>query len=130
MMPITWTVDSAERFLVLTVTDPYTTEEWTSAVLTVLHNAVFRQRRAILVDRRGAEAPTPAFVGTVVQFMAAHADALAHRTAVIVGDAAGFGMARMTALRAEFDTPAATIRPFYDYDQAVRWLTAPQSTAA
>jgi hypothetical protein len=33
-------------------------------------------------------------------------------------------MGRMTELRASVESPAAIIRPFRDYDHAVRWLTA------
>ena len=55
--------------------------------------------------------------------MSAHADALALRTAVLVRDDAGFGMIRMIALRAQFESARATIQPFYSRDEAVRWLT-------
>jgi hypothetical protein len=122
-MPITWVVDPGERFLELTVADPYTADEWRAAVLQVLDDPTFQQCRAILVDRRHAEPPTTAFVATVVRFMAAHVDALALRTAVLVRDSAAFGMTRMTALTAEFESAKAIIHPFYDRDDAVRWLT-------
>jgi hypothetical protein len=125
-MPLTWSVDPTERFVVLTIRDPYTLEQWTAAVLDLLENPVFRSTRAIVIDRRGVEAPSVGFVAPVIEFMAAHAADLARRAAVVVsnGDAAAFGMARMIALRAEFETPATKLRVFYGYADAVNWVTA------
>jgi hypothetical protein len=123
-MSLTWVVDPKERFVVLTITDPYTFEEWTAAVLSLLESTAFQQHRAILVDRRGVEAPTTAFTGAVLGFMASHSEALARRAAILVSDEVSFGMARMISLRAEFNAPATNLMVFYNYDKAVSWLTA------
>jgi hypothetical protein len=59
----------------------------------------------------------------MTQFFVAYRDRVASRTAILVGDDAGFGMGRMTALKAEFETPELAIQTFRHYDDAVRWLT-------
>jgi hypothetical protein len=122
-VPIEWTVDSTERFVILTVIDPYTIEQWRAAILTMFDNPVFRTRRALLVDRRGTEPVTTAFVAAMTQFFMAHRDQIAMRTAIVVADEAGFGMGRMTALKADFGTPELAIQTFRDYADAVRWIT-------
>jgi hypothetical protein len=122
-VPIDWTVDPTERFVILTVIDPYTIEQWRHAILASFDNPVFREHRALLVDRRGTEPLTTAFVASMTQFFVAHRDQIAMRTAIVVGDEAGFGMGRMTSLKAEFGTPEMAIQTFRDYADAVRWLS-------
>ena len=124
-MPITATVDSSGRFTVVSVTDPYTMEEWCAAMLDVWDSLPFKQHRALLVDRRRADPLTVSFVDTMTGFLAEHQDKIAgSRTAIVVRDDTSFGMGRMTELRASVESPAAMIRPFRDYESAVRWLTA------
>jgi hypothetical protein len=123
-VPIDWTVDPTGRFVILTVIDPYTIEQWRTAILATFDNAVFRKHRALLVDRRRTEPVTTAFVAAMTQFFVAHRDQIALRTAIVVADEAAFGMGRMTALKAEFGTPEIAIQTFRDYADAVRWLTA------
>jgi hypothetical protein len=122
-VPIDWTVDPTERFVILTVIDPYTIEQWRDAILASFDNPVFREHRALLVDRRRTEPLTTAFVASMTQFFVAHRDQIAMRTAIVVGDEAGFGMGRMTSLKAEFGTPEMAIETFRDYADAVRWLS-------
>jgi hypothetical protein len=122
-VPIDWTVGPTERFVILTVIDPYTIEQWRAAMLATFDNPAFREHRALLVDRRGTEPVTTPFVAAMTQFFVAHRDRIATRTAIVVADEAGFGMGRMTALKAEFGTPEMAIQTFRDYADAVRWLT-------
>ena len=123
-MPITAAVDSSARFTVVSVTDPYTMEEWCGAMLDVWDSPPFKQHRALLIDRRRSEPLTVTFVDTMTRFLAEHQGKIAgSRTAIVVRDDTGFGMGRMTELRASVESPAAMIRPFRDYDDAVRWLT-------
>jgi hypothetical protein len=44
------------------------------------------------------------------------------RVAVVVDNEAGFGMARMSQLLAEAQTPGITIRVFRNYEDGARWL--------
>jgi hypothetical protein len=123
-MPVTSKIDSARRFAVLTIADPYTLDEWRTTLLGVFADHVFRQSRALLVDRRGAAALTTATVNAMMQFFLSHRNELAIRAAIVARDAAGYGMGRMTEMKSEFDLPQTTIRTFRDYQEAVRWLTS------
>jgi hypothetical protein len=123
-MPITVSHDAAGRFALVSVTDPYTIEEWCATMLIVWDSAAFVTTRALLIDRRHAEPLSVSFVDTMTRFLAEHQRQIAGtRTAIVVRDATGFGMGRMTELKASVDNPNAAIRPFRDYDDAVRWLT-------
>jgi hypothetical protein len=115
-------VDPTGRFVILTVIDPYTIEQWRAAILATFDNPLFREHRTLLVDRRGTEPVTAAFVAAMTQFFTTHQDQIAIRTAIVVDDEAGFGMGRMTALKAEFGSPDMTIETFRSYADAVRWL--------
>jgi len=122
-MPITWAFDSTQRFALLSVTDPYTLEEWRAAVLAIFEAPVSREHVALLIDRRDTEPPTAEFVIEMNRFFAEHRNTLSTaRVAIIVRDN-GAGMARVTQLLSQLETPDATIRGFHSYDEAVRWLT-------
>jgi hypothetical protein len=122
-VPIEWTVDPTDRFVILTVIDPYTIDQWRAAIVAMFDNSMFREHRALLVDRRRTEPITTAFVASMTEFFVAHRDQIATRTAIVVADEAGFGMGRMTSLKAEFGTPEMAIQTFRDYADAVRWLS-------
>jgi hypothetical protein len=124
-MPITSAVDATGRFTLVSVIDPYTIEDWCAAMLLVWDSDAFRTHRALLIDRRQAKPLSVSFVDTMTRFLSEHHAKIAgSRTAIVVPDDSGFGMGRMTELRASVESPDAMIRPFRDYDDAVRWLTA------
>jgi len=126
-MPITAALDSTEQFVLVSVTDPYTIEEWCATMLVVWESPDFIRHRALLIDRRRAEPLSVAFVDTMTRFLAEHQRKISgSRTAIVVRDDTGFGMGRMTELKASIENPDAAIRPFRDYDDAVNWLTAGQ----
>lgn len=123
-MPITWAFDPTQRFALLSVSDPYTMEEWRAAVLAILEAPIPRAHVAMLVDRRDTEPPTPAFVIEMNRFFAEHTDTLSTaRIAIVVRDD-GAGIAPVTQLQSRLETPDTTIRGFHSYDEAVRWLTS------
>jgi hypothetical protein len=129
-MPVTANIDSTARFAVVSITDPYTIEEWRAAMLVVWESPVFGSRRALLIDRRRSEPPSTAFVEAMATFFSRHQAKIAGtRAAIVVRDDSGFGMGRMTELKASLENPDAMIRPFRDYDEAVRWLTDPAFAA-
>src|SRR4030081_2618235 len=100
-MPVTSSTDPARRFAIVTVTDPYTFEEWRTGVLTAAEEVPYRDRRRILIHRRRSPPPTTAFVDLMIQFANEHAAEVAStRAAIVVADSAGFGMARMAELKA------------------------------
>ena len=122
-MPVTWRVDSAEPFAVVSLTDPYTFEEWRTGILPLLDDPLFQSYRAVLVDRRHAAPATTEFVNAVIDFMAAHSARVAERTALLVGNDTSFGMSRMTQLIADSRHPQAKIGVFRSREDAVAWLS-------
>jgi hypothetical protein len=122
-MPVTSTADPSGRFAVLTLTDPYSIEEWQGGMLDTIVGPTFLEHRAVLVDRRPSAAPTTAFVDAMIEFFSAHHAKIADgRFAIVVPDDSGFDMAQMTELKAGHDNPRMAIQPFREYDAAVRWL--------
>jgi hypothetical protein len=123
-MPVTVGPECSGRFVILTVTDPHTFEDWRAAVLSLLNCRLVAPRCAILVDRRAAAPPTRAAVDEMLEFLEEHVTELGGRhVALVATDDGGFGMARMTELKAEFGLPGVTVRTFRDYEEAVAWLT-------
>jgi hypothetical protein len=122
-MPVITEFPPDSQFAILSITDPYTIEEWRLAASNFLRSDFFREHGKVLVDRRNASAPTTAFVETMTGFFAAQRSALSgKRAAVLVADDAGFGMSRMAELIAQSETPEVLIRTFRDYTTAVQWL--------
>jgi hypothetical protein len=126
-MPVTAATDPAGRFSIVTVTDPYTIDEWRTGMLAAGADVTFRALRRMLIDRRGSTPPTTAFVDLMIRFAAEHPADIGTRVAVVVSDIAGFGMARMAELKASGSVPEASIMVFHDYAGAVDWLVADQS---
>src|ERR1700682_5809820 len=83
-MPVTPSADPAGRFAIVTVTDPYTFEEWRTGVLAAGAEAPYRERRRILVDRRRSAPPTTAFVDQMIRFAREHAAHVGRARAAIV----------------------------------------------
>ena len=124
-MPFVIAADSAARFAVFRITDPYTVPEWRDATLALFSDGVYRATGALLVDRRDAAPPTTIFVEEIVRFLSAHDSELPARVAIVVRDEdAAFGMARMTELKSEATNLRVTMQAFRKYDYAVHWLTA------
>jgi hypothetical protein len=118
-MPITWTIDPTARFVIMSVRDPSTIEEWRAAMLAILNDPISRPRLALLIDRRGSAPVSISFVNQMSAFFEEHQHGLANSIrAIVVDDDANFGMARMTALR----NHKATIQVFRNYDDAMAWL--------
>lgn len=122
-MPVTSTADPSGRFAVLTVTDPYSMEEWQRGMIATIAGPTFLEHRVVLVDRRPSAAPTTGFVDAMIEFFSAHHSQIANgRFAIVVRDDSGFDMVRITELKAGHDNPRMSIQPFREYDEAVRWL--------
>lgn len=131
-MPTTTAPDPAGRFQILVVTSASTLDDCRAGLGEAIEAPLFRERHALLVDRRAADLASVEFIDEMVSFMSGRREALAGSRAAIVtsGDAA-FGMSRMLQLKAEARSPEMTIRAFRAYDDAVAWLSAgptPHST--
>ncbi len=124
-MPVATSSDPTGRFAVLTITDPYTIDEWRSGMLQIFELPVYAERRLLLVDRTTCLAPSAAFVSQMTDFFAAQRATLSGtRCAILVSSDAGFGAARMTEMQSELRNPDVTMRVFRTRDDAERWLTA------
>lgn len=122
-MPVTWSTNPTQPFAVLTITDPYTFDDWRRAAVALLDVPQYQMRRAILVDRRHATALTTAVVDSMVAFLDTHRDRVATRTAVVVSDDTSYGMGRMIEPKNETRHPEMSIRTFRDMDRAIAWLS-------
>jgi len=123
-MPVTWSVEQLGRFAVMSITDPYTIEEWRSAVVAMMLATSARPKLSLLVDRRRATPPSSEEVTQMIEFFEKNSPALTGRRAgIVVADDTGFGVARMIELRSRLELPGGTMRVFRHYDDAVSWLT-------
>jgi hypothetical protein len=112
--------DPADRFAVLTGTDPCTIEEWRSAMAALLEHPVYRERGAVLVDRRQCTPPDKAFVSEMKLFFTRRKrDASGMIAAVVVSNDVAFEIGQ----KSERANPDAAIRTFRSYEDARRWLT-------
>src|SRR5262245_51951096 len=101
-MPITWSVDSDERFVLLTIVDPYTLEDWRDAVTEVLESPAVSLPLRLLVDRRGTHSLSKAMVEGFNRFFTEHQRALSGvRAAIVLSSGIYFEFAEMlrTVLR-------------------------------
>lgn len=118
-MPITWRVEPGGRFVLLTIVDPYTVDEWCDAVAEILDA---RSPMTLLVDRRRTQSLTKATVEGFNRFFNEHQQSLVGgRCAIVLNSGVYFEIAGM--LRTVLRIPNTSVRTFQDYDQAVAWLT-------
>ena len=119
-MPVTIS-DNHEAHVTITVTDPYTFEEWQAAILPFASRA---KPVRLLIDRRHASAPSRPLVERMINCLSAHAQgAKDWRVAVVTPTDAGYGVARMIELTVEARRLPARIAPFRTYEAACLWLT-------
>src|SRR5258708_28139131 len=59
-VPVTLAIDPEGRFVIMTLTDPYSIEEWRGGVLVVLALPSLPTPPPLLINRRQCEPPTPA----------------------------------------------------------------------
>ena len=127
-MPVNWAIDSPQRRVVLTISDPYTLDQWRAAVRAVVEDRDFTPGFGFLVDRRTCAAPSGEFVQRQIDFLATVEDLrVPHRVALVVhpDDAAAYGMARMLEIRASLGDMSIEHRIFKSIEAANGWLDAP-----
>ncbi len=118
-MPITWSVEPGGRFVLFTIVDPYTVDEWRDAMTEVLDA---RSPLTLLVDRRRTQSLTKANVEGFNRFFNEHQQHLAGgRCAIVLSSGVYFEIAGM--LRTVLKIANTAVRTFQDYDEAVAWLT-------
>jgi hypothetical protein len=130
-MPVSWAHDLAGQRTIVTLTDPYSFQEWEETVAAMIAARACEPRGHFLVDRRQSAPPTTEFVRRMSETFVEHVVTIGRaRVAVVVDSEAGFGMARMSQLLAEAQTPAVTIRAFRSYTEAERWLGTGAASAS
>jgi hypothetical protein len=122
-MPITWTADPEQPFVFVWISDPYTFDEWRTALVALSATPAYQTHRTILADRRQAAAPTQAFANDMVEFLRGHPETIARHAAVVVGDDTSYGMSRMIELKTEVQHPELKMRTFRDMNRAIAWLS-------
>jgi len=121
-MPITWSVEPGGRFVLFTVVDPYTIEEWRESMTAILYSRDVSSPLTLLVDRRGTQPLTQATVDEFSRYFNEHRERLTGgRCAIVLSYGVDFEIAGM--LRTVVRIPDASVRTFRDYDEAVAWLT-------
>jgi hypothetical protein len=127
-MPMFWAINASLRRVSVTVTDPCSFDEWARAAVQILADSLFAPGFSMLIDCRGARAPTPSFVRSQAAFLRQQADLLGNgHYAILVHpeNLEAFGMARMLEMIAENENPSLRVRTFRDIAAAEKWLSAP-----
>jgi hypothetical protein len=121
-MPITWSVEPGGRYVLFTVADPYTIDEWRDSMTEILDSPAVSSPLTLLVDRRGTQSLSKATVEGFNRFFTERQQALSGgRCAIVLSSGVYFEIAGM--LRTVLRIPNTSVRTFQDYDEAVTWLT-------
>ena len=121
-MPITWSVEPDGRFVLFTVVDPYTIDDWREAMTAMIDCPAVALPLTLLVDRRGTHSLSKATVEGINRFFNEHQQALSGgRCAIVLSSGVYFEIAEM--LRTVLRIRDTSVRTFQDYDEAVAWLT-------
>jgi hypothetical protein len=129
-MPVLWHIESQKGWAILTISDPYTFEEWRGAMDGILRHPEFTPGYSLLVDRRASAPPDVTFVRLMTGYLAEQADARWQvRVAVVVPstDVLAYGMGRMVEnLSSAKDVPWS-IHTFRSLPEAEAWLAQPDA---
>lgn len=121
-MPVTWSVEPDGRFVVLSIVDPYTIDEWRDAITSIIESPTVPSPLHVLIDRRGTRSLTKATVEQFNRYFREHQHKFnGLRAAVLLSSGVYFEMARM--LRAVVRIPNTSVRTFQEWDEAIEWLT-------
>jgi hypothetical protein len=122
-MPITST-EHPRGWAVMVLSDPYTAEEFTPVMESIMAGRTSPGPLRMLVDRRNANPPTAAFVERIISFInSIHGvELVGARVGIVVGDDTGIGMARMSQIRTQQSMPTMAVEVFGDLARAERWL--------
>lgn len=121
-MSLEYSIDRTKGVVTLHYAEDPSLDLWTSTMDAVLRDPEFRPGYALLLDRsRLATAPEADYIRGVVEYMRGHAAELGGaRVAIVVGNAAAYGMARMAQILLE-DPPEAS-QVFTKLEEAMDWL--------
>ncbi|MEO8449253.1 MAG: hypothetical protein ABI647_05650 [Gemmatimonadota bacterium] len=119
-MPLGYTINRNNGYVLVVYRGNPTIAQWTAVMRRALSDPAYQTGFGFLLDRRLAKGPpTTPFVRATLAFSEANRARLgASRWAVVVTDAASFGMARMGQILAEHQQIGA----FTDMASAEAWL--------
>jgi hypothetical protein len=129
VMGVRFTIDTSARLVAYVVEGDATLDEARAFLDSVQAHPDFERGFNFLGDRRRVDhAPTTAYIRTLADEVMDRQAALGPCLwAVIVGDDAGYGMARMWGMLTE--SSAVRILPFRTAEEATAWLGVPQTSA-
>lgn len=120
-MPITYSVDRRHQRVVLRVTETRQVGEWEAVLGELMDDPRYAPGIDVLIDATEAEPIEPANLRRVIAFYRAHSGPLGlSRCAVVIQNAAGYGMTRMAQGLAGGDAPEIEI--FWTVTDALAWL--------
>ena len=119
---LTYEIDENLRQVRVTYLEQPSFEEWARTMKAILADDRYAPGFGFLMDRRSIEKPaSTAYMQRLVQFVDLHRpQSGAARWALVVGDVASYGMARM----AEGLDASETIRAFREIESARSWLAS------
>ena len=122
-MPISYHIDSSRGVVFTTASDSFTVDELLAHKAALLADERFRPGLKELADARGVKGLSlgPADIRRLASFDLAHKDNLGgYSLALVVPDAAAFGLARMYQQITEANLPHVGV--FRSIEEAAAWL--------
>jgi len=120
-MPVEYQLDPVKRLIVVVDSELVTFEEWAAALTAAFSDPAYEPGFNLLVDRRASTPPSRAFADAVAAFIRRHRRKFGDaRFAILVSDAAAFGMARMQEMLNE--SADLETRAFWSEAEALEWL--------
>lgn len=121
-MPITYSIDPAQRLVLVTIRTPYTIADVQHVIPALLADPAYVRGMVGLIERRDADdVPTTAYVQQVVRLLKTYAAQLGPcKWALVVNQPASYGMGRMVGL--QISDSGLMLNVFYTLDEARAWL--------
>ena len=122
-MPVTWWAFPAQARAELTLVEPYTYDEWESALSGILATPDLPAEFCLLVDRRRSTPSSREFVERMVKYLRDHEARLARaRAAVVVSSVAAMAAGRAVETLTDLRVGTFRLRTFYGILEAEAWL--------
>ena len=122
-MPVTWWAFPAQARAELTLVEPYTFDEWESALSGILDTPDLPAAFCLLVDRRRSNPSSGDFVERMGKYLRDHEARLARaRAAVVVSGVAAMAAGRAVETLTDVRVGTFRLRTFYGILEAEAWL--------
>ena len=122
-MSVTWWAFPAQARADVTLVEPYTFDEWESAMSGILETPDLQAEFCLLVDRRRSKPPSSDFVERMVKYLRDHEARLSRaRAAVLVSSVAAMAAGRAVETLTDLRVGNFRLRTFYGILEAEAWL--------